>query len=415
MTGKLTDYFEFKDTALASKYANQKIPIGLLHDAYFDGRADLKGDVLEFLTHHRDSTTINKITPDHVKFAVTKLLPEVVIHSKAQDQRIVREHYDRGNDFFQAFLGDRMVYTGAFFRSIEDTLEKAQDQKMDMVCQKLLMKEGDRHLDIGSGWGTLVAHAARYYGTDSTGVTIAEEQTKYGTEAIERYGVSSRARIKCIDYRDIPNEKWDKVTCLEMAEHVGSKNFNKFMRQVYGLLKDDGLFYLQIVGPKPGGRKENTSFGLFMSKYIFPGADASRRITWTIEHLEDAGFEIHSIENIGMHYSVTLNRWYDNWLVNKDAIIEKYGEGWFRLWNFFLAWATVVAKEGQSTGWQIVCNKNLRTLDRSVFFQAPSLGEKDFPARRPKLSPAYEVTKEVERLEHPLFASTVEEAKAASK
>jgi cyclopropane fatty-acyl-phospholipid synthase-like methyltransferase len=275
-----------------------------------------------------------------------------------------------------------MVYTSGFYKNADDSLETAQDQKMDLVCKKLMLKPGERFLDIGSGWGTLVMHAARDYGVDSTGVTISEEQTKWAEKQIADNGVTDTARIKLMDYRKIPNEKWDKISCIEMAEHVGSRNFRTFMHQLYELLEDDGLLYLQMAGPKRDGRKENLGFGLFMARYIFPGADAARKLIWITDHLEAAGFEIHTVENVGIHYSITLKQWYDNWLSNKDEIIEAYSEWWFRLWSFFLAWASLVAKEGQSTCFQIVCNKNTRKCDRSMFFGQAEMGErvKDFPS-----------------------------------
>ena len=167
--------------------------------------------------------------------------------------------------------GNLMLKTG-----LED-LETAQDQKMNLVCQKLQMKQGERHLDIGCGWGTLVAHAAKYYGTDSTGITIAQNGADYANDQIERWGVKNHARVHRMDYRSIPHDKFDKITCLEMAEHVGVKYFQRFMKQIAGLLKDDGLFYLQIAGLRSGYHQESLVWGGFMGEYIFPGADASCR------------------------------------------------------------------------------------------------------------------------------------------
>jgi cyclopropane fatty-acyl-phospholipid synthase-like methyltransferase len=375
MEPRLTDYMEFKDASLAGKYEGRKIPIGTLHEAYFDGKVDLVGDLHEML-RHRTLFTDYSITADQLRFVVTRLLPEVAIHSKSQDERIVRDHYDRGDDFFEAFLGPRMVYTSAFFHDLNETLEQAQDNKMDLVCQKLNMKPGDRYLDIGCGWGTLALHAARDFGADATGVTISVNQTEYGSKRIADAGFEDKARIKCLDYRDIPAEHFDRISCLEMAEHVGSKNFRSFMSQIYGLLEDDGLFYLQIAGPKRDGRKTNPSFGLFMSRYIFPGADAARKLTWVVDHLEAVGFEIHSVENVGIHYSVTIKRWYDNWLKREDEIVAAYGERWYRVWIFFLAWASHVAADGESTCFQIVCNKNTKAFDRTVYIGETGLGER---------------------------------------
>ena len=377
MAPQLSDFIEYKDENLAKKYKNKKIPISELNEGYISEKIDVTGDVYEMLAHRADLTDESFMAAVRSQWSfVWRLIPEVVFHTPRQDKRIVREHYDRGNDFFSFFLGPRMVYTSGFYRSADDSLEQAQDQKMDLVCKKLLLKPTDRYLDIGSGWGTLVKYAASEYGVDATGVTISQQQTDYATEQIAAAGLSQKARIKCIDYRQIPKEKYNKISSIEMAEHVGSKNFRTHMHQLYDLLEDDGLLYIQMAGPKRDGRKENLAFGLFMAKYIFPGADAARKLIWITDHLEAAGFEIHSVENVGIHYSVTLKQWYDNWISNKEAVLEAYGEWWFRLWSFFLAWASHVAREGQSTCFQIVCNKNTRKLDRKMFFGQPEMGER---------------------------------------
>jgi cyclopropane fatty-acyl-phospholipid synthase-like methyltransferase len=378
MSKTLSDFITYTDPKLERKYAKKQIPINELLEAYIEKKVDFHGDVYEMLSHREQLTDegFSTALKSQLSFVVNRLLPEVVLHTKRQDKRIVREHYNRGNDFFGFFLGPRMVYTSGFYLDGDDSLEKAQDQKMQLICEKLLLKPTDRYMDIGSGWGTLVMHAAREFGADATGITISEEQAQFSTDRIETAGLADKARINVMDYRDIPKEKFNKISCVEMAEHVGSKNFRTYMHQLYDLLEDDGLLYLQMAGPKVDGRKENLGFGLFMAKYIFPGADAARKLTWITDHLEAAGFEVHSVENVGIHYSVTLKQWYDNWLSNEEAVLEAYGEWWFRLWSFFLAWASLVAKEGQSTCFQILCNKNTRSLDRKMFFGSRGLGER---------------------------------------
>src|SRR6187549_3848540 len=204
---RLTDYVVFHDKKLEQKYANAPIPMATLYEAYFDGAIDIPGDIYKLL-RARNQFVNYRLTPEHFKWAVTNFVPEVAVHSKAQDERIVREHYDRGNDFFGWFLGERMVYTSAFFTHQGETLEQAQDNKMNLVCQKLHLNAGERLLDIGCGWGTLTAHSARYYGTDSTGVTISKNQAEFGNQRVAEWGVQDRARILCSDYRDIPDQKF---------------------------------------------------------------------------------------------------------------------------------------------------------------------------------------------------------------
>ncbi len=390
----IVEFVTFKDKKFKSRYKNKKIPISELIEAYFDNKVDFKGDVLEFLDGKENFVDYKILTQKHLKFFFTRFIPEVLIHSKKQDERIVREHYDRGNDFFNWFLGERMIYTSGFYRSGDETLETAQDQKMELLSEKMRIKAGDKHLDIGCGWGTLALYFAKNHGTDSTGVTIAQEQKEYGNDQIKTAGQSENARIVRLDYRDIPEKKYNKITCLEMAEHVGVKNFQKFMKQCYRLLEDDGIFYLQIAGLRRGFHPEDLVWGLFMSKYIFSGADASMPLSFVVNHLEKANFEIHSVENIGIHYSATINHWYDNWLSNKEQILKAYGERWFRVWEVFLAWSVQIAAQGSSTCFQIVCNKNLDGFDRTQWFGKHSdLGEhvdsyvegvKRAPSKRPE-------------------------------
>lgn len=370
-----------KDPSVNAHYAGGKVPMTTLIEDYIHQRLDIEGDFLAFI-RERQTVVDYKPVADHFKFMFTRFLPEVLIHSQAQDVRIAREHYDRGNDFFGWFLGPRMIYTSGFFTSPNQTLEQAQDQKMRLVCEKLQLREGERYLDIGCGWGTLVATAAKEYGVDATGITIAEKGAAYATEQIARMGVSERARILTLDYRDIPPGPYDKISCLEMAEHVGVKNFQNFMRQLYGMLADDGLFYLQIAGLRAkkgtlGFHLEDLVWGLFMNKYIFPGADASMPLSFVVSNLESAGFEIHSVENVGIHYSLTISRWYDNWMNNRAEVVKTYGEWWFRLWQMFLGWSVEIAAQGSSTCFQLVANKNLDGFNRMRWVGAKNLGERD--------------------------------------
>jgi len=126
-------------------------------------------------------------------------------------------------------------------------------------------------------------------------------------------------------------------------------------------------FFLQIASLRRSWKFEDLVWGLFMNKYIFPGADASTPIFWIISQLEACGFEVHSVENIGIHYSYTIHHWYKNWKKNEKYIKEHYGERWFRIWYFFLAWSTLIARDGRSSCYQVVCHKNLSEFNRTQF------------------------------------------------
>lgn len=375
-----SDLVVLRDATLAKQYASRTIPMATLVEAYVRGAADIP-DIDALLDARRDVVSFT-LTPHHVQFLVTRMLPEWLIHSRAQDRRIVRDHYDRGNDFFEAFLGETMIYTSGYFQHDGESLEQAQRNKMDRVCRKLLLRPGDALLDIGCGWGTLAAHAAEHFGADATGVTVAQQGAAYGNAAIAKRGLADRARVECVDYRDMPRRQYDRIVSLEMVEHVGVKNLSKYFRVVRDRLKDDGLFLIQWCGLRPGGeegvppvglRPEDMVWGLFMNEHIFSGADASLPLGEMVTAMEKAGFEIHSTENVSVHYAKTIQRWHDNWKRNEAVVVKSYGERWFRLWNVFLGWSWRIALQGTSACYQVVAHKNLDAFDRT-FSLGPKAG-----------------------------------------
>ncbi|KAI1798480.1 sphingolipid C9-methyltransferase [Ganoderma leucocontextum] len=365
----IEEYITIKDPELKAKYfGKEKIPMQVFHDAFFDDKADFNGDVLEILESRHDWAKM-VFTPELFKYVFTQFLPEVIMHSKSQDEEQVRDHYDRGDDFYEWFLGPRMIYTSGIVRdlTIEESLEQLQDNKLTAVCEKLDLKPTDHLLDVGCGWGTLAAFAHKNYGCEVTGITLGKNQTKFGNNRIAANGGdASRARILCLDYRDIPGGRaaYTKIVSLEMAEHVGIRRYGAFLRQMYDLLDDDGIFVLQVAGFRPSWQYEDLIWGLFMNKYVFPGADASCSLGWVITHLEAAGFEIKNIDVLGVHYSATIWRWYKNWISNKDKVIEVYGERWYRIWVFFLASATIISRQGGASVFQITMHKNLNAFHR---------------------------------------------------
>ncbi len=384
MSSNALDFIVPKTDAMKARYKPGKKPsFGHFVEDYCNQRIDLKGNFEDFMKV-RDTYFDYTLTAHHIKFFFTRMIPEVLIHSKSQDERIVREHYDRGNDFFSSFLGPRMVYTSGIWMDVKkETLEEAQDRKMQMVCQKLHMKPGDKHLDIGCGWGTLITYAAKHFGSDSTGVTIAQEGHDWGMNQIKSHGVQDKARVWRMDYRDIPKVKFDKITCLEMGEHVGIRKFQRFINQIYDLLNDDGMLYLQQAGLRAnpglltkGPHWEDLVWGLYMNEYIFSGADASTPLGFLTQSLQDANFEVNTVENVGIHYSHTIHAWYYNWEKNKEYVVSKYGEWWFRMWQIFLRWSVDIAANGSSTCWAIIAHKNYNNTDRNKYIGHGNLSER---------------------------------------
>ena len=383
MSKKISDFVEVKNSRVSGRYSRDKVAIGHFVEDYIAQKIDINVPLLDIINLRSEVFTYD-YTLHHYYFFLSRMIPEVVIHSKKQDERIIRSHYDNKNDLFNWFLGPKMIYTSCYFKDESESLEIAQENKMNLIAQKMQLKEGERLLDIGCGWGTLVAHQAKHYGVDATGVTIAQAGADWANQQIKDYGVEDKARIWVKDYRDIPRDQpWDKISCLEMAEHVGIKYFKKFMQQCYDMLVDEGIFYLQIAcireRPHLFSKKdrEDLVWGLFMNEYIFSGADASMPLHWDLRRIEKVGFEVHSVENIGNHYHITIKRWHENWLSNKEKVLEKYGEETFRIYEIFLAWSVLITKIAGSSAYQIVCHKNTDDYDRMRFINKPVLGESD--------------------------------------
>jgi len=367
----IDEFVEFKDEATRKTWSGKRIPITELCELYMRGSLTFKMDLLKILLEHRHKFVNYKITWSTARFLIMQLFPNSE-NSSMKDlkatKKEIAEHYDRGNDFFESFMGPRMVYTSAVFEGLEQSLETAQDNKMSLLCDKLMLQEDERILDIGCGWGSLLRHAAKYYKAKPVGVTLSVEGAKYCRDAAKEAGLGDQIDILRMDYREIPKEmQFDKIVSVEMAEHVGLKNFQVYLGAVRQMLKDDGLFLMQVAGLRQGSNFEDLAWGLFMSRYIFPGADASTPLNWYIHQLELAGFEVHSVETIGRHYSHTLHKWYDNFQKNRPGMEKKYGGYLCRLWDFFLSWSVVAAGQGSATCYQILVHKNTYEFPRDVF------------------------------------------------
>lgn len=362
-------YLEFHDAELARRYrGNVKIPYENFWELYFENKVSFRGDAIDVLEYRAEWAKFT-FTRGLFKFFLTGMIPEVIMHSRSQDEEQVQDNYDRGDDFYAFFLGPRMVYTSGIISdpTREETLEEMQDNKLRVVAEKIAAAPGDKILDIGCGWGTLARFLSSQYGAHVTGITLGRNQTAWGNGGLRKDGIpATQSRILCMDYRDtpVPDGGYDKITALEMSEHVGVRNFSAFMEQCYNMLSDEGVFLLQYTGIRKSWQYEDLNWGLFMNKYIFPGADASTPLGWYIDKFEGAGFEITSVDNIGIHYSGTIWRWYRNWMGNKERIIAKYGKKWFRIWEFFLASSVIIGRQGSAACFQITMRKNLNSVHR---------------------------------------------------
>ncbi|KIX09546.1 uncharacterized protein Z518_00626 [Rhinocladiella mackenziei CBS 650.93] len=362
-------YLHFRSEEDRTKYhGKHRIPMETFHEMYFDEKVDFKGDCLEVMEYRHDWASF-AFTTSLFRYFFVGMIPELLMHTRSQDEEQVRDHYDRGDDFYGWFLGPRMVYTSGIISDVnrEESLEQLQDNKLAVVCEKIGLEPGDTMLDLGCGWGTLAKYASVNYGAHVTGITLGRNQTTWGNNGLRKAGISEeQSKILCMDYRDVvvPKGGYKKITCLEMAEHVGVRKFGSFLSQVYNMLDDDGVFFLQIAGFRKYWQYEDLIWGLFMNKYIFPGADASMPLGFVIDKLEGAGFEVKGLDTVGVHYSATLWRWYRNWIANSDKVKAKYGMRWYRIWEYFLASAVITSRQGGATCFQITLVKNINSTHR---------------------------------------------------
>jgi len=368
-------FITFKDAELKEYYSTRNMPMFHFVEAYLAEKLDINMDLYTLLVEHRYEIFRMCFCLENFNFLLGKLLPQAFNHSTEMDNGEIEHVYNRGNDFYGWFLGSSMVYTSGLFTSPDESLETAQKRKLDAICSKLELDRFDQNeqgkmLDLGCGWGTLACHATSNHNVTCMGISLAKEQVQFGFDQAEKLKVREKVDLRVMDYRLLPETQFDAISCVEMSEHVGVWKYADFLRLVKSRLKDDGLFFLQIAGLRRAWQFEDLIWGIFMGTYIFPAADASCPLGWVISQLEAAGFEIKSSETIGVHYGWTIKRWYNNWLQNRDLVVAKYGEWWYRLWCVFLAWSVIIANQGSSTCFQIVAHKNLSSFDRTRFIHA---------------------------------------------
>jgi len=320
-----------------------------------------KGDLMDILEGKKYPPVFGKVELNQY---LRTWLGGAVLHNTNQDADYLPEAYNKGDDWFEATLGEPMVYTGAIYTGPNETMWSAQLNKLDFIAHALGVKPGDHALEIGCGWGRLSNHLASK-GASVTGVTMASDQQAYARRMTQALDNNKNVNIVLQNFfdLDLPPKYFNVISSVEMAEHVGIKNYNKFLQKVHTLLADDGTFYLQVAGlPRGYGQGynhyEDLVWGMFMDEHVFPGADASCPMGWVVAHLERAGFEVQSVHNLGNHYSKTLHHWQLLWESKKADIVKAYGERSWRRWRVFLAWSVRVARRGGSTVQLIAATKS---------------------------------------------------------
>jgi len=269
-------------------------------------------------------------------------------HTRARDAAAVRSHYDVGNDFYALWLDERMAYSCAYFRSEDEDLDKAQEDKLEHLCRKLRLRPDERLLDIGCGWGSLAIYAAQHFGVQVLGVTLSEPQAALARERITAAGLEERCRIEVRDYRDLDGRgPFDKVVSVGMFEHVGRAQLRRYFATVYGLTRPGGLFLNHGIAeaaqrPLPWRTRWTERLllrsGTFVQTYVFPDGELIPPGE-TIRVAEGAGFETRDVENLREHYTLTRRHWVHRLEVAHSEAARLVGERTYRVWRFYMSGA----------------------------------------------------------------------------
>ena len=274
----------------------------------------------------------------------------------------VHYHYDLSNAFYALFLDPEMVYSCAYFRDWTNDLATAQRDKLDMICRKLRLKPGDRLLDIGCGWGALVCHAAKHFGVNAVGVTLAEEQFAYAQEKVSRLGLESQVTIELRDYSMIEGA-FDKIASIGMFEHVGAANYPAYFKTINQRLKPGGLYLHHSIALRSAAyerhRRKKSQAISAIGRYIFPGGELDH-LGMSIGNLERYGFEVHDVEAWREHYARTTRFWHDSLAANRAAAEREIGTVKTRLWLAYLAASSIGFSRNSVGIFQTLASKRVR-------------------------------------------------------
>jgi cyclopropane-fatty-acyl-phospholipid synthase len=259
-------------------------------------------------------------------------------HSRARDRKAIEYHYDVSNDFYALFLDRDLVYSCAYYRDEDDSLETAQARKIDHILAKLALKPGERLLDIGCGWGALVLRAAKRFGAVATGITLSANQLEYARERIRAEGLQDRCTVECRDYRDMAGAgRYDKIASVGMFEHVGLDNLPLYFSTIRSLLADDGLVLNHgITRTDIDHHWMQLGAGEFIDRYVFPEGELPH-VSRVLEGMSRAGLEVVDVESLRRHYARTCHEWASRLEAGRDRAVQLAGEKRLRIWQIYLA------------------------------------------------------------------------------
>ncbi len=336
--------------------------------AWVDGSLDVEGDLETVLRSRHAFRDVELSAADRLRLAAAAVqlagadllapppVPAIEARltgrrkSLTRDRDAIRHHYDVSNRFYRLVLGPMMVYSCAYFATTADTLAQAQERKLDLICRKLALREGERLLDIGCGWGSLPIHAATHYGVSAVGVTLSEAQARLARERVAEAGLEDRVQIRVQDYREVADGPFEKIASVGMYEHVGRSELERYVRAVVELLAPGGLFLnhgitrLRAHTPRPDP---------FIARYVFPDGEL-HPVSDIITAMQETGLEIRDVESLREHYALTLRRWVANLATNRAEAIAEVGLQRERVWRLYMLGSALAFEEGEIGVYQVL-------------------------------------------------------------
>lgn len=306
-----------------------------------------KGAALRLLRHLLALPSHDDRQPrEHTAHVARRLLRFGRAHSAHRDAHVVRFHYDVGNEFYRLWLDRNMVYSCGYFERGNESLDAAQTAKLDLVCHKLRLQPGERLLDIGSGWGALIIHAAKHYGASATGITLSEHQAAFARARVAEEGLDDRVTIELRDYRTLDASRvFDKIASVGMVEHVGLERLADYFAAAYGALAPGGLFLNHGIISLADARPHPLFDPLwrrvwqrdqFIRRYVFPDGDLVPSSA-VISGAEGVGFEMRDVESLREHYVTTLRHWVSRLERHAGEARAIVGDVTYRVWRLYMA------------------------------------------------------------------------------
>lgn len=279
------------------------------------------------------------------------------LHSQERDRRAISYHYDISNEFYKLWLDRRMVYSCAYFTTLEDSLDQAQEQKLDYICKKLRLKKGESLLDLGCGWGGLVMYAAKNYGVHALGITNSVQQAEVAQERIQAVGLTDRCEVQVLDYRALDKTRqFDKIASVGMFEHVGEKLLPEYFQHAWNHLCPGGVFLNHGIASSATYKRKGPSF---IDRYVFPDGELVSLST-SLAAAEACGFEIRDVESLREHYALTLNHWVRRLEAKADEAKKAAGESIYRVWRLYMSGAAHAFAIGRVNVYQVLLSRTNR-------------------------------------------------------